>query len=79
VAEFQSQSTKPKDYMAWYLPEVSTMTPGRRDAALAEKFVELTILLRPEQDMLGFPVDELQLSRRTGVHRLHKKPSCPQQ
>jgi len=77
AAEFDQQASKrAQAYMKWYLPKISLLKPTSQNAAVAEKLVELTILLHSAQEYLGFPIDELQLVRGTGIHWLHQKKSC---
>jgi len=78
IEEFLSKkSVRAKEYMAWFLPQLTTMSPSEKRAAIATKYIELSILLHPQSDLMGFPIDVLQLKRTKGVNWVFVKPNCP--
>jgi hypothetical protein len=78
IGEFISmKSTRSREFMAWFLPQLTAVSPGQRRTALASKYIELSILLHPKSDQVGFPIDVLQLERTTGVRWISVKPNCP--
>ena len=79
IDEFQERSsTRAREYIQWFAPQLSGMSPSQRHAAIASKFIELSILLHPRNAELGFPIDILQLVRTTGVRWVLRKPNCPE-
>ena len=77
--EFVKRATpRANQYMDWYGPQISTLDPSKLRSELATKFVELSILLHPNNIELGFPIDVLQLNGKTGVHWISRKPNCPE-
>jgi hypothetical protein len=77
VNEFNSQTTaRAKIYMRWYLDRIADLPADRQRAELNSKFIELSILLHPRRNELGFPIDVLQLQEGTGVHWVWRKPNC---
>jgi hypothetical protein len=77
VIEFHDKTTqRAKDYMAWYERRLAGMTVSQSQAELASKFIELSILLHPDNSELGFPIEVLQLRPGTGVHWISHKPKC---
>lgn len=62
ILEFTSRSTpRAAEFMRWWLPQISRLKPSDWRAAFTSKLIELSILLHPRHDELGFPVDVVQL------------------
>ncbi len=78
VLEFKNAtSARAAEYMRWFAPQLSKVPVNEQRAAYASKFIELSILLHPRNFELGFPIDVLQLHRKTGVVWVSRKSTCP--
>lgn len=73
---YNGKSTRAKEYMQWFKSRVVDLPSSQRQAELASKLIELSILLHPRNDELGFPVDVVQLRRKSGVFTRWLKPTC---
>jgi hypothetical protein len=73
---YNGKSARAKDYMQWFKSRVVDLPSSQRQAELASKLIELSILLHPRNDELGFPVDVVQLRRKSGVFTRWLKPTC---
>jgi hypothetical protein len=80
ISEFNSQtSERAREYFKWFIPTISNLPPSQRRALYASKLIELSILLHPKADELGFPIDVLQLRPKSGVSWVSLKPNCARQ
>lgn len=78
VEEFRLENTdRAKNYMKQFRSDISSLPLSEQRASLAAKYVEMSILLDPQKEQLGFPVDVAQLRRDNGVHWMAIKPNCP--
>jgi hypothetical protein len=78
IEEFLSmKSARSRDFMGRFLPQLTAMSPSEKRAAFASALIEQSILLHPQRDQMGFPIDVLQLERTTGVRWISVKPNCP--
>jgi hypothetical protein len=71
-------STRATEYMNWWLPQISRLDSSGRGIAVATKLIELSILLHPNRQVLGFPVDGLQIRPRTGIRWFANEKKCPE-
>jgi hypothetical protein len=77
VDEFVAKSSaRAAEYMAWFDQRISALPTSDQQAELASKYIELSILLNEHRDELGFPVDVVQLRRKSGVFKRLLKPNC---
>jgi len=77
VNEFIAKSSpRAAEYMAWYDQRISALSASEQQAELASKYIELSLLLNEHRDELGFPIDVVQLRRKSGVFRRWLKPNC---
>lgn len=70
-------SDRAKKFMAPFRTQLATLSPSERDAKMASKLVELSILLHPLKADLAPPVDVLQMKPGIGIHWVSIKPNCP--
>jgi hypothetical protein len=78
VEEFKRRtSERARQYMQQFEGSISALTKSEQRASLAAKLIELSILYHPKKEILGPPIDVLQLVRGSGVHWIHRKESCP--
>jgi hypothetical protein len=77
VREFNSQSSeRARKYFGWFNPTITNLPTSQRHALVASKLIELSILLHPQANELGFPIDVLQLRPKSGVSWVSIKPNC---
>lgn len=77
MREFSSESTpRAQEYMKWFRSQIENLSPSERRAAIASKMIELSILLHPQRELLGFPVDVVQLDAGEDARWVSRKPSC---
>jgi hypothetical protein len=80
VTEFLSRSSERSiAYMEWFDTTSAALSRSKEQAALASKFIELSILLHPKNTELGFPIDVVQFGPPPlGIHWIWIKPNCQQ-
>lgn len=70
-------SDRAKTFMVPFRTQLAALAPSERDAKMASKLVELSILLHPLKADLAPPVDVLQMKPGIGTHWVSIKPNCP--
>lgn len=73
---FFRTSPRAKAYMNWFQSRISHLSASDQQAEIGSKMIELSILLHPQNHELGFPIDVVQLRRKSGVYKRWLKPRC---
>lgn len=75
---WRGTSQRARDYDGRFNLRISNLPIDQQRAKRASKMIELSILLDPKKEELGFPIDVLQLRKGSGVRWVRRKANCPE-